>query len=81
MNLLTPLEFFSCFFKNLFYLSIADLQCCVNFCYSAVIQLYIYVHCFSYKLNKQGDSVQPFLSSFPILTKEVVPCLVLTLAS
>ena len=75
------LGIFSCFFKNLVYLSIADLQCCVNFCYSGVIQLYIYILSFSYKLNKRDDNVQPFCSSFQILTQAVFPCLVLTVAS
>ena len=33
------------------------------------------------KLNKQGDSVQPWHTPFPILNQSVVPCLVLTVAS
>ena len=31
----------------------------------------------AYKLNKQGDNIQPF----PILNQSIVPCLVLTIAS
>ena len=40
------LGIFSCFFKNVFYLSIADLQCCVNFCYSVVIVIHIHTFFF-----------------------------------
>ena len=75
------LGIFSCFFKNVFYLSIADLQCCVNFCCIAVIQLYIYIHSFSCKFNRQGENTQPRLTPLPILTQAVVPCPVLTVAS
>ena len=35
----------------------------------------------AYKLNKQGDDIQPWCSPFPILNQSVVPCLVLTVAS
>ena len=35
----------------------------------------------AYKLNKQGDNIQPWHSPFPILNQSVVPCLVLTVAS
>ena len=35
----------------------------------------------AYKLNKQGDSLQPWCNSFPVLNQSIVPCLVLTLAS
>ena len=31
------------FFKNIFYWRILDLQCRVNFCYTAVTQFYIYI--------------------------------------
>ena len=34
-----------------------------------------------YKLNKQGDSVQPFCTSFPILNQSVVPRQVVTVVS
>ena len=36
--------------------------------------------CSAYKLNKQGDSIQPWCTSFPIWNESVVPCLVLTFA-
>ena len=36
---------------------------------------------FAYKLNKQGDSIQPCHTPFPILNLLVVPCLILTFAS
>ena len=35
----------------------------------------------AYKLNKQGDNIQPWLIPFPIWNQAVVPCLVLTVAS
>ena len=35
----------------------------------------------AYKLNKQGDNIQPWHTPFPILNQSVVPCLVLTVAS
>ena len=33
------------------------------------------------EVNKQGDSIQPWCTPFPIWNQSVVPCLVLTLAS
>ena len=35
----------------------------------------------AYKLNKQGDSIQPWCTPFTIWNQSVVPCLVLTVAS
>ena len=35
----------------------------------------------SYKLNKQGDNIQPWHMPFPICNKSVFPCPVLTVAS
>ena len=35
----------------------------------------------AYKLNKQGDNIQPWRTPFPIQNKSVVPCPVLTVAS
>ena len=35
----------------------------------------------AYKLNKQGDNIQPWNTSFPIWNQSVVPCPVLTVAS
>ena len=35
----------------------------------------------AYKLNKQGDNIQPWCTPFPIWIQSVVPCPVLTVAS
>ena len=35
----------------------------------------------AYKLNKQGDNIQPWRTPFPICNQSVVPCPVLTVAS
>ena len=35
----------------------------------------------AYKLNKQGDNIQPWYTPFPIWNQSIVPCLVLTVAS
>ena len=35
----------------------------------------------TYKLNKQGDNIQPYPTPFPILNQSVIPCKVLTVAS
>ena len=35
----------------------------------------------AYKLNKQGDNIQPWCIPFPIWNQSVVPCPVLTVAS
>ena len=35
----------------------------------------------TYKLNKQGDNIQPWRNPFPILNQSIVPCPVLTVAS
>jgi len=35
----------------------------------------------AYKLNKQGDNIQPWHTSFPIWNQSVVPCPVLIVAS
>ena len=35
----------------------------------------------AYKLNKQGDNIQPWLTPYPIWNQSVVPCTVLTVAS
>ena len=37
--------------------------------------------CSAYKLNKQGDNIQPCCTPFPIWNQSVVPCPVLTVAS
>ena len=35
----------------------------------------------AYKLNKQGDSIQPWRNPFPVWNQSIVPCPVLTVAS
>ena len=35
----------------------------------------------AYKLNKQGDNIQPCHTPFPIRNQSIVPCPVLTAAS
>ena len=35
----------------------------------------------AYKLNKQGDNIQPWCTPFPIWNQSVIPCSVLTVAS
>ena len=35
----------------------------------------------AYKLNKQGDNIQPCCIPFPVLNQSIFPCLVLTVAS
>ena len=35
----------------------------------------------AYKLNKQGDNIQPWYTPFPIWNQSVIPCPVLTIAS
>ena len=35
----------------------------------------------AYKLNKQGENIQPWYTTFPILNQSFFPCLVLTVAS
>ena len=37
--------------------------------------------CSAYKLNKQGDNIQPWRTPLPIWNQSVVPCPVLTVAS
>ena len=37
--------------------------------------------CSAYKLNKQGDNVQPWRTLFPVWNQSVVPCPVLTVTS
>ena len=35
----------------------------------------------TYKLNKQGDNIQPWCTTFPIWNQSIIPCPVLTAAS
>ena len=39
------------------------------------------MRCSAYKLNKQGDNIQPWRTPFPIWNHFIVPCPVLTVAS
>ena len=43
--------------------------------------LAFHMMCSAYKLNKQGDNIQPWHTPFPIWNQSVVPCPVLTVAS
>ena len=36
---------------------------------------------FAYKLDKQGDNIQPWHALFPVLNQSIFPCLFLTVAS
>jgi len=47
----------------------------------AIFRVAFYMMCSAYKLNKQGDNIQPWLTPFPNWNQSVVPCLVLTVAS
>ena len=49
-----------------------------SLCFSSPAFLMMYS---AYKLNKQGDNIQPWCTSFPIWNQSVVPCPVLTVAS
>ena len=43
--------------------------------------LVLHMVCSAYKLNKQGDNIQPWCTPFPIGNQSVVPCPFLTVAS
>ena len=47
-------------------------------CASSSLEFHM-MYC-AYKLNKQGDSIQPWHTPFPIWNRSVVPCPVLTVA-
>ena len=65
----TYLRFLDFFWKSWFYLVI-HLAC-----------LAFLMMCSAYKLNKQGDNIQPWCTPFPILNWSVVPHKVLNVAS
>ena len=49
-----------------------------------VCDLYSLAFCIvylAYKLNKQGDSIQPWHTASPVLNQSIVPCKILTVAS
>ena len=60
-------------------ISPSNLDCCNWACDSSTLAFCI-MHS-AYKLNKQGDNIQPWYTVFPILNQSIVPCLVLTVAS
>ena len=62
--------YFFFFIYNLFYWSIADFQCCVNFCYTAKWFSYINIYPFPYSFSLwliTGYSIQ-----FPVLIQSVL---------
>ena len=47
----------------------------------AVLILAFHMMYSAYKLNNQGNNIQPLCTPFPILNQSIVPCLVLTVVS
>ena len=73
---LVPLHFLpSAYLRLLIFLLAILIPACAS---SSPVFLMIYS---AYKLNKQGDNIQPWGTPFPIWNQSVVPCLVLTIAS
>ena len=48
---------------------------------SLLFSLAFHMIYFAYKLNKQGDDIQPWPTPFPILNQSILPCPVLAVAS
>ena len=48
-------------------------------CYSYSLALHMMYS--AYKLNKRGDSIQPWHTAFPIWNQSIVPCPILTVVS
>ena len=65
----------STYLRLLIFLLAILIPACV---YSSPVFLMMYS---AYKLNKQGDNIQPWRTPFPIWKQCVVPCPVLTVAS
>ena len=65
----------SAYLKLLIFLLAILIPACAS---SSPVFLMMYSEC---KLNKQGDSIQPWRTSFPIWNQSVAPCPVLTVAS
>ena len=65
----------SAYLRFLIFLQAILIPVCVSFSPAFCI---IFSAC---KLNKQGDNIQPWSTSFPIWNQSVVPCPVLTVAS
>ena len=55
----------------------------VIFLWQSGFQLVLHPACMysAYKLNKQGDNIQPWRTPLPILNQSIFPCLVLTVVS
>ena len=65
----------SAYMKLLIFLSAILIPACASYS-PAFLMMYS-----AYKLNKQGDNIQPWRTPFPIWNQSVVPCPVLTVAS
>ena len=65
----------SAYLKLLIFLPAILIPACA---YSSPVFLMMYS---AYKLNKQGDNIQPWCTPFPIWNQSVFPCSVLTAAS
>ena len=74
--LLSAIRVVSCaFLRLLIFLSAVLIPACAS---SSLAFCMMYP---AYKLNKQGDNIQPWRTPFPIWNQSIVPCLVLTVAS
>ena len=65
----------SAYLRLLIFLPAILIPVCVS---SSPVFLMMY---FAYKLNEQGDNIQPWRTPFPIWNQSVVPCPVLSVAS
>ena len=65
----------SAYLRLLIFLPAILIPACVS---SSLVFLMMYS---AYKLNKQGDNIQPWCTPFPIWNQSMVPCSVLTVAS
>ena len=65
----------SAYLSSLIFLPAVLISACAS---SSPVFLMMYS---AYKLNKQGDNIQPWHTPFPIWNQSVVPCPVLTVAS
>src|SRR5574337_7314 len=65
----------SAYLRLLIFLPVILIPACASSC-PAFLMMYS-----AYKLNKQGDNIQPRRTPFPIWNQSVVPCPVLTVAS
>ena len=65
----------SAYLRLLIFLPVIFIPACASSS-QAILMMYS-----AYKLNKQGDNIQPWHTPFPIWNQSVVPCPVLTVAS